>query len=68
MNLEQISKKYNISDSFLNSKEDGLLVVSKSVNDLIVKLKKNEIQSEELIYSLEKLSQFCKDIKNSTFH
>ena len=68
MNLEQISKKYNISDSFLNSKEDGLLVVSKSIGDLIVKLKRNEIEGEELIYSLEKLSQFCKEVKNSTFH
>ena len=68
MNLDQISKKYNISDSFLNSKEDGLLVVSKSIGDLIVKLKLNEIEGEELIYSLEKLSQFCKEVKNSTFH
>ena len=46
MNLEQVSKKYNISDSFLNSKEDGLTVVYKSIGDLIPKLKKNEIKEE----------------------
>lgn len=67
MNLEQVSKKYNISDSFLNSKEDGLTVVYKSIGDLIPKLKKNEIKEEELIYSLEKLAHFCKEVKNSTF-
>lgn len=67
MNLEQISKKYNISDSFLNSKEDGLSVVYKSISDLVVKLKRNEIKEEEMIYSLEKLAHFCKEVKNSTF-
>ena len=35
MNLQEIAKKYRISESFLNSKEDGLLIVASSINDII---------------------------------
>jgi len=68
MNLDQISKKYNVSTAFLNSKEDALNVISKSIEDLITAIKKDTIKNEELIYSLKKLSNFSKDVKNSSMH
>ena len=37
-NLQQIANKFRISDNFLNSKEDALIVVSKSLQDLISQL------------------------------
>ena len=36
MNLQQICKKYGVSDSVLNSKDDALIVVVQSLKDLQV--------------------------------
>ena len=38
MNLQEVAHKYRISDNFLNSKDDGLLVAAKSIQDLIHEL------------------------------
>lgn len=70
MNLTEIAKKFRISDHFLNSKEDGLLVVAKSLQDIIGEMNSGQIdrnKKESLIEKLERLSSFCKDVKNSTF-
>ena len=73
MNLQEIANKFRISDNFLNSKEDGLLVVSKSLQDLILQLNSvdkrgiDENGKQSLIEKLERLSDFCKEVKNSTF-
>ena len=72
-NLQQIAQKFRISDNFLNSKEDGLSIVSKSINDLISQLASiekrgiDENEKQSLIEKLERLSEFCKEVKNSTF-
>ena len=72
-NLQEIAKKFRVSDNFLNSKEDGLLIVASSLNDIIGELNRNdkrgidENQKQSIITKLEKLGDFCKEVKNSTF-
>ena len=68
MNLTEISRKYRVSEAFLNSKEDGLLIVASSLQDIVREMnvdKVDENRKESIIEKLERLSQFCKDVKNS---
>jgi hypothetical protein len=70
MNLQQIANKYRVSDNYLNSKEDGLLIVASSLQDIIREMnggKIDENRKESIIEKLERLSQFCKDVKNAGF-
>ena len=72
-NLQEIANKFRVSDNFLNSKEDGLLIVASSLNDIIGELNRNdkrgidENQKQSIITKLEKLGDFCKEVKNSSF-
>ena len=69
-NLQEIAKKFRISDNFLNSKEDGLLIVASSLQDIIGEMNSGQIdrnKKESLIEKLERLTSFCKKVKNSTF-
>jgi hypothetical protein len=72
-NLQEIANKFRVSDNFLNSKEDGLLIVASSLNDIISELTRNdkrgidENQKQSIITKLEKLGEFCKEVKNSSF-
>ena len=69
-NLQQIAKQFRISDNFLNSKEDGLLIVASSLQDIIGEMNSGEIdrnRKESLIEKLERLKSFCKEVKNSSF-
>ena len=69
-NLQQIAHKFRISESYLNSKEDGLLIVAKSITDLINELngsKLDENRKQSIIEKLERLSEFCKEVKDSSF-
>ena len=71
MNLQEIAQKFRISDNFLNSKEDALIVVSKSINDLILQLNSvdkrgiDENKKQSIITKMEQLVDFLKDVKNS---
>jgi len=68
MNLTEISRKYRISEAFLNSREDGLSIVSSSLQDIVRELnsgKVDENRKESIIEKLEKLSQFCREVKES---
>lgn len=73
MNLTEIAQKFRISDNYLNSKEDGLVVVASSLQDIISELNGeskrgiDENRKQSIITKLEKLSDFCKEVKNSTF-
>ena len=70
MNLTEISRKYRVSEAFLNSKEDGLLIVASSLQDIVRELnsgKVDENRKESIIEKLERLSSFCKDVKDSGF-
>jgi hypothetical protein len=66
MTIEQISKKYNISTNFLNSKDDALTIIAESIVDL-----KNEIRmktpNKSIEDKLDKLVEFCMDIKQSNY-
>jgi hypothetical protein len=64
MTLEQIGNKYKISNAFLNSKEDALLVAANSLKDLQFKLDYT-IPKDELKKDIAKLEQFLRDVKNS---
>lgn len=70
-NLTQIAQKFRVSENFLNSKEDGLLVVSRSIQELIGEMNLqrgiDENRKQTIIEKLERLSEFCKEVKNSTF-
>ena len=67
-NLQQIAHKYRISDNYLNSKDDGLLIVASSLQDIIGEMNSGDIdrnKKESLIEKLEKLTSFCKEVKGS---
>ena len=70
MNLTQIAKKFRVSEAFLNSKDDGLLIVAKSWQDIIGEMNRGSIDAnkkESLIEKLERLTEFCKEVKNAGF-
>tara|TARA_B110000211_G_C14033391_1_gene533256 strand:- start:315 stop:536 length:222 start_codon:yes stop_codon:yes gene_type:complete len=73
MNLAEIARKFRVSDNFLNSKEDALLIVASSLNDIIGEINKadkrgiDENGKQTLITKMETLSSFCKEVKNSSF-
>jgi hypothetical protein len=64
MTLEEVGKKYGISDAFLNSKEDALIVGARSLQDIVRELKvKNS--DDPIIPKLEYLAEFLREVKNS---
>ena len=70
MNLQAISRKFRVSENFLNSKEDGLLITASSLQDIIRELnsgKLDENRKQSIIEKLERLSEFCKEVKNAGF-
>jgi hypothetical protein len=64
MTLEEVGRKYGISDAFLNSKEDGLIVASRSLQDIVRELKTKNVD-DPLIQKLEYLAEFLREVKNS---
>lgn len=72
-NLQTIARKFRVSENFLNSKEDGLLIVAQSLQDIIGELNReakrgiDENRKQSIIEKLERLSEFSKEVKNSTF-
>ena len=66
MTLTEICHKYKISESFLSSKEDALIVASISIDDLV-----REIQAKNgddtIIKKLKQLASFMREVKNSNF-
>ena len=67
MNLQQIAKKHSVSENFLNSRDDAFDIASTSIDDLVVAIKRGEIENEKLIYALQKLKSFLQDVRHSTF-
>jgi hypothetical protein len=64
MTLEEVGKKYGISDAFLNSKEDALIVAARSLQDIVRELKAKNVD-DPLIQKLEYLAEFLREVKNS---
>ena len=70
MNLTQIAQKFRVSDNYLNSKEDGLLIAASSLQDIVRELNSgrlDENRKQSIIEKLERLSEFCKVVKNAGF-
>jgi hypothetical protein len=71
MRLQDVCTKYRVSDNFLNSKDDGLLVAATSIQDLIKEINNSEgrgideNKKQTIITKMETLVDFLKDVKNS---
>ena len=71
MRLQDVCTKYRVSDAYLNSKEDGLLVAASSIQDLIAEINQSSVRGidenrkQSIVTKMEKLVEFLKDVKNS---
>ena len=71
MRLQDVCTKYRVSDAYLNSKDDGLLVAASSIQDLISEINQSSVRGidentkQSIITKMEKLVDFLKDVKNS---
>jgi hypothetical protein len=70
MRLQDICIKYRISDAYLNSKDDALLIAASSIQDLISELNQgdrgiDENKKQSVITKMERMIEFLKDVKNS---
>ena len=66
MTLTEISKKYGISDAYLNSKDDAHSIAAASLIDLKGMVLNNQPR-EQIANKLQFLADFLTDVKNSTF-
>ncbi len=66
MTLDEICKKYGISDSYLNSKDDAHSIAAASLIDLKGMVLSNQPR-EQVANKLQFLADFLTDVKNSTF-
>jgi hypothetical protein len=66
MTLTEISKKYGISDAYLNSKDDAHSIAAASLLDLKNMVLQNQPR-ENIANKLQFLADFLYDVKNSTF-
>jgi hypothetical protein len=64
MTIPEISKKYGISEAYLNAKDDALQIAAASLLDLKVMIEKNTPRAE-VAAKLQFLSDFLYDVKNS---
>ena len=65
MNLQQIAKKYGINDSYLNAKDDALMVAATSLADVQAMVMSNQPR-EQIKNRLQYVIDFMSDVKNST--
>ena len=64
MNIQEICKKYGISDSYLNSKDDALSIAAASIKDLKGMLEANQPKAP-IVAKMQFLVDFLYDVKNS---
>lgn len=67
MNIPQIAKKYNISESFLMSKDDGYMIVAESLNDVKREMQSKYPNDNSVVTKIDKLIEFLVDIKSSNY-
>ena len=65
MNLQQIAKKYGINDSYLNSKDDALLVAASSLVDVQSMVMGNQPR-EQIKNRIQYVIDFMSEVKNSS--
>jgi hypothetical protein len=66
MTLDEICKKYGISDAYLNSKDDAHSIAAASLIDLKGMVLQNQPR-EQVAAKLQFLADFLTDVRNSTF-
>ena len=66
MTLDEICKKYGISDAYLNSKDDAHTIAAASLLDLKNMVLENQPR-ETIANKLQFLADFLSDIKNSNW-
>lgn len=64
MTITEICKKYGISDSYLNSKDDAHAIAAASLIDLKQMVLENKPR-QEIAAKLQFLADFLSDVKNS---
>ena len=67
MNIPQIAKKYNISENFLNSKDDGYIVAAESLKDLRKEVEYKYKDDNSVLEKIDKLTEFMLDLKRSNY-
>jgi hypothetical protein len=65
MTIPQISKKYGISEAYLNAKDDAIQIAAASILDLKAMLEQNQ-PKETITNKMQFLADFLYDVKNST--
>lgn len=66
MNIQEICKKYGISEAYLNSKDDAHQVAAASLIDLKSMVTNNQPR-EAIANKLQFLADFLLDVKNSSY-
>ena len=66
MTISDICKKYGISDSYLNSKDDAHSIAAASLIDLKKMVEQNQPR-EQIANKLQFLADFLSDVKNSSY-
>ena len=64
MTIPEISKKYGISEAYLNSKDDALSIAAASIKDLKGMLEANQPKAP-IVAKMQFLVDFLYDVKNS---
>ena len=64
MTIPEISRKYKISEAFLNSKDDGLMIAAESLMELKGQLI-NQVPVNQIVPKIQLLIDFLFDCKNS---
>jgi hypothetical protein len=64
MTIPEISKKYGISEAYLNAKDDALQIAALSLVDL-KGMVSNNMPREQIANKLQFLADFLYDVKNS---
>lgn len=64
MTIPEIARKYKISEAFLNSKDDGLMVAAESLIELKGQIQ-NQVPINEVLHKIQILVDFLSDCKNS---
>ena len=66
MTIPEISKKYGISEAYLNAKDDAHQVAAASLLDLKNMVTQNKPR-EDIANKLQFLADFLLDVKNSSY-
>lgn len=66
MNIQQICKKYGISEAYLNSKDDAHQVAASSLIDLKEMVMK-DVPRDQIANKIQFLADFLLDVKNSSY-